>query len=179
MVFATTKKACDALVENLKALKIDVVGLHGNIEAVARETALEKFKDGEVRVLVATDIAARGLDIPALDCVINYELPNPVSNYAHRIGRTGRALQEGQVINLVAHHEAAHFKAIEKYEGARCTREVIEGFEPDDVAPPPPARSKPKKVVSKKRKSAGKVKKKEKRTKKAFGLSISTDKDDD
>ena len=171
LIFATTKKACDALVDNLQTLKVDVVGLHGNIEAGAREGALAQFKRGKVRVLVATDIAARGLDIPALDCVINYELPNPVTNYTHRVGRTGRALKEGQVINLVAHHEAGHFNAIEKHEGMRCVRETLDGFEPDKVAPPLPPRNKPKKVVGKKRKAAGKVKKKAKRTKKAFAAS--------
>jgi|GEM_PF-300689 len=169
LVFATTKKSCDELVKALKSLDVDVLGLHGNIPTDQREESLALFKRGKLRVLVATDIAARGLDIGQLDCVINFELPRQANDYQHRIGRTGRAGKAGQAINLVAHHELAHFEAIEKYNQERYPREVIPGFEPDEIAPPPPSRRKPKKVVGKKRKAKQKASLKKQRTKKPFG----------
>lgn len=168
LIFATTKKSCDQLVRILEENEVEVLGLHGNIPTEEREAALSLFKAGEKRVLVATDIAARGLDIGQLDCVINYELPNPVENYTHRIGRTGRAGKTGQAISLIAHHELGHFKAIEKHANVRLPKEVIEGFEPDAEAPPAPTRKKPKKIVGKKRKAKQKVAKKQKRAKQPF-----------
>lgn len=169
LIFATSKKRCDELVAALKSLGIEVLALHGNVPSDQREAALARFKRGQLRILVATDIAARGLDIGELDCVINFELPRQVNDYQHRIGRTGRAGKRGQAINLVAHHELAHFGAIEKFNREQYPREVIPGFEPDEVAPPPPSRKKPKKVVGKKRKSKQKTSQKQKRDKKPFG----------
>lgn len=169
LVFCTTKKSCDEVVLALKSLSVDVLGLHGNIPTEQREAALALFKRGKLRVLVATDIAARGLDIGQLDCVINYELPRQANDYQHRIGRTGRAGKTGQAINLVAHHELAHFEAIEKHNRERYPREVIPGFEPDEVAPPAPSRRKPKKVLGKKRKLKQKEGLKKQRKKKPFG----------
>ena len=169
LVFATTKKSCDELVKALKSLDMDVLALHGNIPTDQREAALALFKRGKLRVLVATDIAARGLDIGQLDCVINYELPRQANDYQHRIGRTGRAGKTGQAINLVAHHELAHFEAIEKHNRERYPREVIPGFEPDEIAPAPPSRRKPKKVLGKKRKVKQKASLKQQRQKKPFG----------
>lgn len=162
LIFASTKRSCDHLVKVLVESDIEAQGLHGNIPPEQREEALAQFKAGKVRILVATDIAARGLDIGQLDCVINYELPNPVDNYTHRIGRTGRAGKTGQAISLIAHHELGHFKAIEKHAKVRLPRETIEGFEPDAEAPPPPKRTKPKKVASKNKKSRAKQKAKRK-----------------
>ncbi|PID47769.1 MAG: hypothetical protein CSB47_00225 [Proteobacteria bacterium] len=169
LVFCSTKKSCDALAAALKSLDIKVAALHGNIPSEQREQALALFRRGQLRVLVATDIAARGLDIGQLDCVINYELPRLVNDYQHRIGRTGRAGKRGQAINLVAHHELAHFEAIEKYTRERHPREVIPGFEPDEAAPPPPSRRKPKKVLGKKRKAKQRESRKQRRHKKPFG----------
>ena len=172
LIFGTTKKSCDLLVLALKSLEIDVLGLHGNIPTEQRTTALAAFKSGKLRVLVATDIAARGLDIGQLDCVINYELPRQANDYQHRIGRTGRARKTGQAITLVSHHELAHFEAIEKYNQERYKRETIEGFEPDTIAPPAPSRKKPKKVLGKKRKVKQKAALRERKDKKPFGSAV-------
>lgn len=174
LVFATTKNSCNDLVAALKSLDVDVLALHGNIPTDQREAALTKFKAGDLRVLVATDIAARGLDIGSLDCVINYELPRQANDYQHRIGRTGRAGKTGQAINLVAHHEMTHFESIEKFYREQFPRETIPGFEADAIAPPPPARKKPKKVVGKKRKVQRKAEKKGRREKKPFGSNLAT-----
>lgn len=169
LVFCTTKKSCDDLAAALKSLSVNVLALHGNIPSDQREQALALFRRGKLRVLVATDVAARGLDIGQLDCVINLELPRLVNDYQHRIGRTGRAGKTGQAISLVAHHELAHLEAIEKYTRERHPREIIPGFEPDPVAPPAPSRRKPKKTLGKKRKVKQKEARKQKRNKKPFG----------
>jgi len=172
LVFCTTKKSCDQLIVALKSLEVEALALHGNIPSDQREAALALFKRGQVRILVATDIAARGLDIGQLDCVINYELPRQANDYQHRIGRTGRAGKTGQAINLVAHHELAHLESIEKYTRERHPREIIPGFEPDEIAPPAPSRKKPKKVLGKKRKVKQKAQLKQQRDKKPFGSAI-------
>lgn len=172
LVFATTKNSCNDLVKALQSLDVDVLALHGNIPTDQREAALTKFKTGDLRVLVATDIAARGLDIGSLDCVINFEQPRQANDYQHRIGRTGRAGKTGQAINLVSHHEMTHFESIEKFYREQFPRETIPGFEADAVAPPPPARKKPKKVIGKKRKVQRKVEKKVRREKKPFGSGV-------
>ena len=172
LIFATTKKSCDQLVLALKSLDVDVLALHGNIPTEIRTTTLAAFKAGKLRVLVATDIAARGLDIGQLDSVINFELPRQANDYQHRIGRTGRARKTGQAITLVAHHELAHFEAIEKHNQERYPRETIEGFEPDAVAPSAPSRKKPKKVLGKKRKVKQKTAMKQRKEKKPFGSAV-------
>jgi len=172
LIFGTTKKSCDQLVLALKSLDFEVAGLHGNIPTELRTTTLASFKVGKLRVMVATDIAARGLDIGQLDCVINFELPRQANDYQHRIGRTGRARKTGQAISLVAHHELAHFEAIEKHNQERYPRETIEGFEPDTVAPSAPSRKKPKKVLGKKRKAKQKSTLKERKDKKPFGAAV-------
>ena len=172
LVFATTKKSCDQLTAALKSLDVDALALHGSIPTDQREEALARFKRGKLRVLVATDIAARGIDIGQLDCVINFELPRQANDYQHRIGRTGRAGKTGQAINLVAHHELAHYESIEKYTRERLPRETIPGFEPDEIAPPAPSRKKPKKVVGKKRRVKAKDTQKKRREKKSFGNNV-------
>lgn len=169
LIFGTTKKSCDQLVQALNSLEVAALALHGNIPTEQRTTALADFKSGKLRVLVATDIAARGLDIGQLDCVINYELPRQANDYQHRIGRTGRARKTGQAITLVAHHELAHFEAIEKYNQERYPRETIDGFIPDEVAPTAPSRKKPKKVLGRKRKAKQKNALKQRKEKKPFG----------
>ena len=172
LIFGTTKKSCDQLVLALKSLEVDVAALHGNIPTDLRVTTLASFKAAKLRVLVATDIAARGLDIGQLDCVINYELPRQANDYQHRIGRTGRARKTGQAITLVAHHELAHFEAIEKHNQERYERETIEGFEPDTIAPSAPSRKKPKKVLGKKRKAKQKTALRQRKEKKPFGSAV-------
>jgi ATP-dependent RNA helicase RhlE len=172
LVFATTKKSCDQLTAALKSMDVDVLALHGSVPTEQREKALALFKQRNLRVLVATDIAARGIDIGQLDCVINFELPRQANDYQHRIGRTGRAGKTGQAINLVAHHELAHYEAIEKYTRERLPRETIPGFEPDEIAPPAPSRKKPKKEVGKKRRVKLKETQKKRRDKKGFGNNV-------
>lgn len=149
LVFCSAKKSCDNLVRKLESRGITAVAMHGNKEQRARAKALREFKQGKIRVLIATDVAARGLDIEQLPCVINFELPRSPKDYIHRIGRTGRAGEFGFAISLIAHHEYAHFSVIEKHCDIQLEREQIEGFEASDVAPPMPARSTPKKKSSK------------------------------
>ena len=155
LIFCSAKRTCDNLVKKLEKRDIDAVAMHSNKEQSARMAALKKFKVGESRILIATDVAARGIDIKQLPCVINYDLPRSPNDYVHRIGRTGRAGEKGHVISLIAHHEYQHFSVIEKHNGLNLEREEIEGFEVDEVAPPMPRKSPKKKKVrlSKKQKS--------------------------
>jgi len=152
LVFCSAKRTCDNLVIKLEKRGIHAIAMHGNKEQSARSAALKGFKSGKMRILIATDVAARGIDIEQLACVINYDLPRSPNDYVHRIGRTGRAGQTGQAISLIAHHEYPHFKVIEKHNGLRLKREELEDFEPDEIAPPMPTRSKPKKKANLKKK---------------------------
>lgn len=130
LVFTRTKHGANRLVQKLEKSKITAAAIHGNKSQAARTKALANFKKGEVSVLVATDIAARGLDIPLLPYVINFELPNVPEDYVHRIGRTGRAGAEGIAISLVCAEELEYVRGIEKLLGMSLQQEVIEGFEP-------------------------------------------------
>ncbi|MFB1004355.1 MAG: helicase-related protein, partial [Bacteroidia bacterium] len=130
LVFTRTKHGANRLVQKLEKSKITAAAIHGNKSQAARTRALANFKKGEVSVLVATDIAARGLDIPLLPYVINFELPNVPEDYVHRIGRTGRAGAEGIAISLVCAEELEYVRGIEKLLGMALNQEVIEGFEP-------------------------------------------------
>ena len=150
LVFCSAKRSCDNLVKKLETRGITAVAMHGNKEQRARAKALREFKNGTTRVLIATDVAARGLDIESLPCVINFELPRSPKDYIHRIGRTGRAGETGFAISLIAHDEYAHFSVIEKHVSVELEREQVEGFEADETAPPPPKRAQPKKKARKK-----------------------------
>lgn len=130
LIFTRTKHGANKLSEKLGKSGITSAAIHGNKTQNARTNALEGFKKGKIRVLVATDIAARGLDIPLLPHVINFELPNVPEDYVHRIGRTGRAGASGLAISLVAHDELEYVRAIEKLLGMKLESDVIEGFEP-------------------------------------------------
>lgn len=134
LVFTRTKHGANKLTKNMISAGITAAAIHGNKSQGARTKALAGFKEGSVSVLVATDIAARGLDIPLLPYVINYELPNISEDYVHRIGRTGRAGASGQAISLVSADETSFLKGIEKLVGERIPVEVVEGFEPDPNA---------------------------------------------
>jgi len=114
LVFTRTKHGADKLVKQLGQDGIQALAIHGNKSQNARTRALSNFKDGSLTVLVATDIAARGLDIDQLPNVVNYELPNVPEDYVHRIGRTGRAGMEGQAVSLVNAEEVKLLKAIER-----------------------------------------------------------------
>ena len=130
LVFTRTKHGANRLSEKLNKANITAAAIHGNKSQGARTKALAGFKDKEISVLVATDIAARGLDIPLLPYVINFELPNVPEDYVHRIGRTDRAGASGQAISLVSSDEIEYVRGIEKLLGMRLESTVIEGFEP-------------------------------------------------
>jgi len=114
LVFTRTKHGADRLCKRLDAKDISCVAIHGNKSQTQRTKALEKFKERKVKVMVATDIAARGLDIKELPHVVNFELPNVPEDYVHRIGRTGRAGLEGHAISLVGDEERLFLKRIER-----------------------------------------------------------------
>jgi len=141
LIFCSAKRTCDNLVLKLGKRDIKAVAMHGNKEQTERAAALRDFKSGETRILIATDVAARGIDIEFLPCVINYDLPRSPNDYIHRIGRTARAGQSGQAISLIAHHEFQHFAVIEKHNDIQLPREQVEGFEADEEAPPMPKKN--------------------------------------
>lgn len=132
LVFTRTKHGANRLTEKMVKADVSAAAIHGNKSQGARTKALAGFKDGKVRVLVATDIAARGLDIPLLPHVINFELPNIPEDYVHRIGRTGRAGASGEAISLVAADEMDYLRAIEKLIDQRIPTDIMEGYEPVD-----------------------------------------------
>jgi ATP-dependent RNA helicase RhlE len=134
LVFTRTKHGADKLVRSLEADGIRAVALHGNKTQGARTKALADFKRSAVEVLVATDIAARGIDIDQLPHVVNYDLPNVPEDYVHRIGRTGRAGAAGEAISLVCVDEHAFLRDIERLIKRQIVREVVPGFEPDPNA---------------------------------------------
>ncbi len=138
LVFTRTKHGANRLAEYLSKRDIPAMAIHGNKSQSARTRALESFKDGSIRVLVATDIAARGIDIAQLPYVVNFELPNVAEDYVHRIGRTGRAGESGEAISLVCVDEHKLLAGIERLTRQKLTRHVVPGFEPDPNAKPEP-----------------------------------------
>jgi len=131
LVFTRTKHAANRLSKQLTQDGINAAAIHGNKSQGARTRALAEFKQGKVRVLVATDIAARGLDIEQLPHVVNFELPNVPEDYVHRIGRTGRAGHEGEAISLVCVDEHQHLRNIERLIKKTLPQIVIPGYEVD------------------------------------------------
>lgn len=134
LVFTRTKHGANKLCKKMVAAGISTAAIHGNKSQAARTKALTGFKKNTIRVLVATDIAARGLDIPLLPHVVNFELPNISEDYVHRIGRTGRAGAKGEAVSLVSADETSYLKAIEKLVDLKIPVEIVEGFEPDPNA---------------------------------------------
>lgn len=134
LVFTRTKHGANRLCEKMVKSGITAAAIHGNKSQGARTKALAGFKSGKVRVLVATDIAARGLDIPLLPHVINFELPNISEDYVHRIGRTGRAGASGEALSLVSADETTFLRDIEKLIEMKLPVQIIDGFEPDTNA---------------------------------------------
>ncbi|WP_034059870.1 DEAD/DEAH box helicase [Lacinutrix jangbogonensis] len=134
LVFTRTKHGANNLTKKLIGAGITAAAIHGNKSQGARTKALKGFKDGQVRVMVATDIAARGLDIPLLPHVVNFEIPNISEDYVHRIGRTGRAGAKGEAISLVSADETTFLRDIQKLIGEKLPVEIMEGFEPDPNA---------------------------------------------
>lgn len=134
LIFTRTKHGANKLVTQLEKDGITSMAIHGNKSQAARTKALSEFKDGKITTLVATDIAARGIDIDQLPHVVNYDLPNVSEDYVHRIGRTGRAGSNGEAVSLVCVDEHQMLKDIEKLIKQTLPREVIAGFEPDPNA---------------------------------------------
>jgi len=137
LVFVKTKHGANRLAQQLTREGVQADAIHGNKSQNARTRALEQFKAGEMRVLVATDIAARGLDIEALPHVVNYDLPHVAEDYVHRIGRTGRAGAEGEAVSLVSHEDRPLMAAIEKLMNRKVESRIVAGFEPGTASARP------------------------------------------
>jgi len=133
LIFVNAKHHCEHLAEKLAKRGITAAVFHGDKGQSERSRVLDGFKAGEIDVLIATDIAARGLDIEKLPVVINFNLPRSPSDYMHRIGRSGRAGEVGLAISLIDHEDYHHFKVIEKKNKIWLEREQVEGFEADKV----------------------------------------------
>nr|BFE93943.1 DEAD/DEAH box helicase [Pseudomonas brassicacearum subsp. brassicacearum] len=135
LVFAKTRNGVDALVEKLQGLGVNADGIHGDKPQATRQRALDRFKASEVQILVATDVAARGLDIEDLPLVVNFDLPIVAEDYIHRIGRTGRAGSTGEAISLVCADEVNLLSAIEMLTRQTLTRQMEQDFEPEHRVP--------------------------------------------
>ncbi|MGJ7503529.1 DEAD/DEAH box helicase [Variovorax sp. ZT5P49] len=136
LVFVATQHAAQIVAEKLYKNGIYAVPFHGDIAQGTRTDILSQFKQSRWDVVIATDLAARGIDIAQLPVVINYDLPRSPTDYIHRIGRTGRAGESGLAISFVSASTEAHFRLIEKRQGLSLPRERVEGFEPTEVAVP-------------------------------------------
>ena len=135
LIFVNKKESADKLYEYLKNKDIWTSIIHGDIKRGGRAKALTLLKSGKTQVLVATDIAARGIDIPELPLVINYDLPEGTDEFTHRVGRTGRANHKGAVITLLTIHDYNAFSTIEKHLKLNVKREIMDGFEITDKQP--------------------------------------------
>ncbi len=136
LVFVATKYATGHVAEKLRKAGLAAGALHGDLSQGGRTQALADFKAGKLQVLLATDVAARGLDIVGLPAVVNFDLPRSADDYVHRIGRTGRAGAAGTAVSFVSAATFAHFRLIEKRHGLSVPREQWAGFEPGEIAPP-------------------------------------------
>jgi ATP-dependent RNA helicase RhlE len=135
LVFSRTKQGADNLVIQLEKAGVNAASIHANRTQHARTLALDSFKNGNVVVLVATDIASRGIDVNQLPCVVNFDLPYVPEDYVHRIGRTGRAGTSGLAISLFSEDESKQLQSIERLIGRKFEREIIPGFAPINRAP--------------------------------------------
>ena len=141
LVFTRTKRGADTLRNELEALGIAAESIHANRTQQARTKALDGFRNGSIKVLIGTDLAARGIDIQQLPCVINVDLPYVPEDYIHRIGRTGRASSSGLAISLFSDDEAKQLRAVERFTGRQFKKTFLDGFSPK---PKPPAVKKEK-----------------------------------
>jgi len=155
LVFVKTKHGANRLVKNLEARGIRSAAIHGNKSQGARTKALAQFKENQIKVLVATDIAARGIDIDQLPNVVNFDLPHVSEDYVHRIGRTGRAGNEGLAISLVCQEEFKLLKDIERFIKKVIPRKVQPGFEPGEPLPASVLDTRPKKIKKPKKPRVG------------------------
>ena len=158
LVFVKTRKGANKLAYDLDKSGIKCAAIHGDKSQGARNRALAEFKDNKVHVLVATDIAARGLDIEQMPLVVNFDLPKVAEDYVHRIGRTGRAGKKGEAISLVSADEADSLKAIQSLIGVKLKRTVVEGFAPENKLPDVPLTAAKKKKPHKKKLAKAKAK---------------------
>ncbi len=133
LVFVGSRRDSDRLASYLRTAEVSAQALHGDLSQGRRMRMLQAFKDGELQVLVATDLAARGIDIARLPAVVNYELPRSAADYLHRIGRTGRAGEKGQAVSFIDAASLAHWRLISKRNALDVVAETLAGFEPKDV----------------------------------------------
>ena len=131
LIFGKTKHGCNRLAEQLDKAGLPALAIHGNKSQAQRQKALDQFRSGKARILVATDVAARGLDIPSLPLVINHDLPMVAEDYVHRIGRTGRNGASGEALSLVAPEEGGLLRQIQRMLKAEILMETVDGFAPD------------------------------------------------
>ena len=150
LVFIATKRAADNIAKKFRKYGYQAESFHGNLEQEERKYTLEDFKNKKINILFATDIAARGLDIDDIDCVVNYDLPRSPLDYIHRIGRTARAGKSGTAISFITHENSEHFKLIEKRCQISLKKEQIKGFELTGI---PLKQEKGKAPIKSKRKS--------------------------
>lgn len=136
LAFVASKEGADTLAMKLSKARVYAASLHADLSQAQREDVLEAFKDGRLQVLVATDLAARGLDLPHQPTVVNYDLPRSPTDYVHRVGRTARAGEPGLAVSFVNTRNEAHLALIEKRCRVQVTRERVPGFEPTDFTPP-------------------------------------------
>ena len=135
LVFVATKHAAEMVADKLRKAGLTAEPFHGELSQGKRTQVLLDFKNSEVKVVVATDVAARGLDVSQLPVVVNYDLPRSAVDHVHRIGRTGRAGESGLAVSFVSAGSQAHWRLIEKRQGLSVAREQVPGFEPTEVAP--------------------------------------------
>ena len=129
LVFMANNRAADNIAAKFRKYKFDAESFHGDLSQEDREYTLKEFKDKKIKILFSSDIAARGLDIDNISCIINFDLPRSPADYIHRIGRSGRAGREGLAISFITLENSEHFKLIEKRAKIKLQREQIEGFE--------------------------------------------------
>jgi superfamily II DNA/RNA helicase len=130
LVFVATKYSTEIVADKLRKAGIDAEPLHGQLSQGKRTQVLDDFKASRIRVVVATDLAARGIDVVQLPVVVNYDLPRSADDYTHRIGRTGRSGEAGLAVSLVSADTQAHWRLIEKRQSLDVALETVEGFEP-------------------------------------------------
>jgi superfamily II DNA/RNA helicase len=143
VVFTATKRDADMIADRLNIAGFSAAALHGDMHQGARNRTLDGLRRGNVKVLVATDVAARGIDVPNITHVVNYDLPKFPEDYVHRIGRTGRAGRNGLAISLVNHAEGMNVKRIERFTKQLIPVNVVEGFEPKRTSSPARASTRP------------------------------------
>ncbi|MEO8410944.1 MAG: C-terminal helicase domain-containing protein, partial [Propionivibrio sp.] len=136
LVFTATKRDADTISDRLSIAGFNAAALHGDMHQGARNRTLDALRRGQLQILVATDVAARGIDVPTITHVFNYDLPKFAEDYVHRIGRTGRAGRNGLAISLVNHAERFNVRKIERFTQQTIPVEVVAGHEPTRRAPP-------------------------------------------